>query len=118
MLAARIDADLAALVDKAIVALEFEGDRFLDVHRAVDIGVARLVVADRGDAGVLDEVGRVEIGFPFALNTPSALSALTRALMASVADGWMRPRAAEVWLMAIFFLKYPLARTLSGRGGP
>ena len=33
------------------------------------------------------------------------MKAFTRALIARVAEGWMRPRAAEVWLMAMIFLQ-------------
>src|SRR3546814_7613966 len=43
-------------------------------------------------------------------STPSAFSLVTRAVIASVADGWMRPRAAETWGLKVDIEKRPCER--------
>jgi len=62
VLAANVHADLTGLIAQAVVALELGGDRRLQFGRAVDIGIFGLARADRLDCGVLDEIGRIEIG--------------------------------------------------------
>src|SRR3546814_14299622 len=43
-------------------------------------------------------------------STPSAFNLVTRAVIASVADGWMRPRAAETWGLKVDIEKRPCER--------
>ena len=53
--------DLRARVLESVVAAELGDDRVLELVRALDCRVARVTAADRGDAGVLDVHGRVEV---------------------------------------------------------
>ena len=63
LLAAAADGDLRRLVGQPVLALEFLGDRPLQLGDAVDGGIFRLAALDRLDRRLLDVVGRIEIGF-------------------------------------------------------
>ena len=62
LLAAGADRDLRRLVVEAVLALELGADGGLELGDAVDVGVLRLALLEGADGGVLDVVGRVEIG--------------------------------------------------------
>ena len=62
MLAAHVHADLRGGIGQVVVTQELGGDCGLQLGGAVDIGIFGLARADRGDRGLLHEIGRVEIG--------------------------------------------------------
>ncbi|MCY1514382.1 hypothetical protein D9M68_489190 [compost metagenome] len=62
LLGARCHRDLVLLVGKAVFTLELFADCLLQVRRAVERGVLGVAALDRLAGGILDVVGRVEVG--------------------------------------------------------
>jgi hypothetical protein len=90
------DRYLRGLVIEAVLALELGANRFLELGDAVNCRIFRLALADRGNGGFLDVVGRIEIGLTGSESRPSAFSAIALLEMAMVAEGWMRFNASEM----------------------
>ena len=97
LLAASADRDLRGFIVEAVLALELFGDRLFQLGDAIDVGVFRsLAVADRLDRGLLDVVGRVEIGLAGAQADDIAARRLERARLVGDGDGGRRFDALEL----------------------
>ena len=105
----------SGLKSRPVVAAELAADRFLQRHRAVTSVYLVWPARIASIAASLTKSGCRKSGSPalqLITSTPAAFSADTRAVIASVADGWMRLRAAETWGFSDMTILSPwLART-------